>query len=162
MEQQYFLVSRSENGDKFERIEQGSYETIQHFSSRSPGYESEEALTKGEELLDENCLVCGGKISTHYVNKEELIKHRMCFRCNCFREIEERAKWDKDRMIVDGSSYQVVRHKTAFQGFGGRQFKFRRFDNPEEIVVSNNVWHQGDIPEIWKAKIPNNAEFVKE
>lgn len=34
--------------------------------------------------------------------------------------------------------------------------------NDGTLLLSNNVWHQGDVPEIFWKDLPNNAEMITE
>lgn len=45
------------------------------------------------------------------------------------------------------------------RGFGGRRFKIEFADG--EVVETNNLWHQGSIPELFKERMPDNARFVE-
>lgn len=45
------------------------------------------------------------------------------------------------------------------RGFGGQVFVIRFNDG--RTVVTNDLWHQGDVPELVKAMLPDNAVFVE-
>jgi len=45
-----------------------------------------------------------------------------------------------------------------FLGYGGRAF-YIQFDGVDEIVVTNNLWHQGTIPEWLRYLFKKNASF---
>jgi hypothetical protein len=47
----------------------------------------------------------------------------------------------------------------GFSGFGGRKFRMQRFGSIK-IIESNNVWCQGEIPDVWKDMLKDNAKFV--
>ncbi len=49
----------------------------------------------------------------------------------------------------------------GFRGFGGREFRIRFYDGRTD-VVTRNLWHQGIIPEHYRALLPDNAEWVTE
>ncbi len=66
----------------------------------------------------------------------------------------------KDRYLrVNHVSYHVSPEDapSLFRGFGGAKFKFRRLDT-NEVIVSTNVWCQGDIPPRFRDRLPDNAE----
>jgi len=46
-----------------------------------------------------------------------------------------------------------------FLGFGGSEFRIRFFDGRE--VVTHNLRHNGEIPQDYRAMLPDNAEFVE-
>lgn len=124
----------------------------------SPGYETKEELIKCQKISGIKCVKCGGERSLAYNNIEELKKYEMCFSCNHWREIRDSLN-DKKNVIIDGSSYYIDPPKQN-GGYGGREFKIKRFDS-DEVVVTNNLWCKGDVPEVYKNQIPNNAKFVK-
>ena len=43
-------------------------------------------------------------------------------------------------------------------GFGGHEFYIRKFDGT--LIKSNNVWHQGKIPEHFRKDLPDTADFL--
>lgn len=46
----------------------------------------------------------------------------------------------------------------GFMGFGGHRISWR--DNTGQTYESNNVWHQGEIPESFRERLPSNAVWV--
>ena len=103
------------------------------------------------------CPVCGKK-STHplFVNgccSDEC--HQMDFWKNAL---------DDDAIIIDGHCYHIEKEPAdllnyeGFLGFGGREFKIRKFDS-DVIITTHNLWHQGEIPK--KFNKQDNAQFVK-
>lgn len=48
-------------------------------------------------------------------------------------------------------------------GFGGRKFvvKFTSGPNKDKILTTYDMWHQGKIPERFRDRLPDNAEFVE-
>lgn len=55
---------------------------------------------------------------------------------------------------------EELREHSGFLGFGGREFKIHKFD-PDEIIVTHNLWYQGKVPDTHKELLQDNAEFVK-
>ncbi len=49
----------------------------------------------------------------------------------------------------------------GFKGFGGRPFTIQ-FNETLRIIKTNNLWHQGTIPERFSELLPINAKFVYE
>src|SRR3954467_4010293 len=43
-------------------------------------------------------------------------------------------------------------------GFGGRDWEIRFLDG--EVIETNNLWHQGEIPLALRSVLPDNAEFI--
>lgn len=67
---------------------------------------------------------------------------------------------------VKGNHYQfgtpILADRTTYRGmlgFNGHIWKVKFFDDRPQIIT-NNLWHQGKIPDEFKDKLPDNAEFV--
>jgi len=62
--------------------------------------------------------------------------------------------------IVKGVHYMVgdESSKVMPRGFGGSLFNIRWFDGHE--AKTTNLWCQGDVPEHFRSKLPDNAEFI--
>lgn len=68
---------------------------------------------------------------------------------------------------VEGKHYVAdvpagIQPRRSFMGFGGAVWYGVFFDGPHAGVLfqSNNVWHQGDIPESHRKRLPDNARFI--
>jgi Zn ribbon nucleic-acid-binding protein len=159
----YWYISEYKVKDKFEKIIFCEKENLPQWSSCSGPYDSEEELRQKREIADFVCSKCGGLVSLNYTNADDLKKHKLCFKCDHFRQVKEKAETNKNRVIIEGNSYHVEPDNPGayFKGFGGHEFKIVRNDAPETVITTRNLWHQGEIPEIWKEDIPNNAKFVK-
>ena len=109
------------------------------------------------------CEICGKEIEkSSYHNA--IVCSSECYHEHFWLEIAKEIKEDpKARVVVDGSCYYSKRempidnNKYTFHGFDGRIFKIRY--NEGETVTTKNLWHNGEIPDNWKDKIPNNAIF---
>lgn len=132
----------------------------------SRGYDSKEELYKDEGLLDTPCKECGGVIKTNYLGKigQTLKEKGLCFSCNHWVEIME----DKDnprRHFVKGVSYwrkdyrNLPSHEQHVLGFSGSVFKVKT--NSGEEYTTNDMWCNGNIPERFKDRLPDNAIFLK-
>ncbi len=63
------------------------------------------------------------------------------------------------RVIVDGQHYRLGSiHFGPFRGFGGRKFTIVFHDG--RMIETSCLWHQGEIPEMFREWLPNNAIFV--
>lgn len=164
----YFLTVRrnKDNADNRNHIiYHGLEKDMPEWSSKMGGFKSEYELRKAVNIHKENCKTCGGLIELSYGDAQNarFKQNQICFNCNYWEIIEASAKVDKRRVIIKGTSYYVgddVRDKGFdFAGFGGRQFRLKRFDS-DEVVFTRNLWCQGEIPNVFLERIPNNAEFV--
>jgi hypothetical protein len=73
---------------------------------------------------------------------------------------------DRSNAVVIGSvHYRIGKHianiKPSLLGFGGRHSTIRMIDTGE-IIETNDLWHQGTVPEEYRELMPNNAEFVQQ
>ncbi len=50
--------------------------------------------------------------------------------------------------------------KIAQLDYGGRKFKYKRYDS-DEPVLTNNMWNGTELPEYFLDCMPDNAEWVK-
>lgn len=91
-----------------------------------------------------------------------------CYSCS-FWEIHARS-WESGNRegiyFINGTRYHdcgiVDKSKMRWPlGHGGRDFKIRLLGS-DEIIKTNNLWCQGDVPELFKKRLPDNAEFVKD
>lgn len=82
----------------------------------------------------------------------------------CFHIHFWRIVLDDEAIIINGSCYHIgpepedPKNYRGFLGFGGQEFKIRKFGS-DEIIVTHNLWCQGDLPEDFKRD--DNAQFVK-
>ena len=89
-------------------------------------------------------------------------KH-FCFHC-AFWQQKVDAKNSPLVVRVNGRHFWIEETETAFKGFGGSEFKIHFTDGRDKKkadVTTRNLWCQGDIPEHFKADLPDNAEFVR-
>ena len=68
-----------------------------------------------------------------------------------------------ESIIINGIHYhdggKVDRSKVGgFLGHSGRSFMIKMNDG--KLIETNNLWCQGEIPEIFKNILKDNAEFV--
>lgn len=109
------------------------------------------------------CAKCGKKEKAQYVDemKNKMVSRNLCFSCLFWTEILE----DKDnprRIFVEGHAYFLGKEKRdsyrEFRGYGGSRF-FIGYMNGGK-TESTNLWHNGDIPELFKNDLPNTAIFL--
>lgn len=131
------------------------------YSSISPGYDTEEELRERQKILDEPCKCCGSPFGTTYHEPidSKLRELNICFSCNFWYDKMKM----KNRIIINGTMYgDGGNGKTdaiGFKGHGGREFKIE-FLEDGRILETNNLWCNGDIPQIFRDKFPDNAKFL--
>jgi hypothetical protein len=86
---------------------------------------------------------------------------QLCFTCLFWTEKLE-YKNDPRIVRVDGTQYVIGDEDAprAFRGFGGARFNIDFHDGRK--VTSTNLWCNGDIPEHFRAELPDNAVFNEE
>ena len=166
MEKKFVLVTWADkNKPCSEIVETEDRTTITGYSSLSCEYNTKEELIKDKEILPEPCNKCGGILSLHWSEPypSKLKELGICFHCE-FWESKISSLSNPRRIIVDGECYwrddDAPAGTKGFLGFGGAEFKIKRFDTPE-IIISHNMWGQGSIPDRWRDIFKDNAEFVK-
>lgn len=114
-----------------------------------------------ETKKEGNCKVCGAPIESGYAFSNEMFEKQLCFSCHFWNEKYEIDQKRKPHTfaVINGSHYYLEPSKKyGMLGMCGINHKIRFADGFE--TECNNLWHQGEIPEAWKDKFPNNAEFV--
>jgi len=160
----YYVISEG-HGDKL--VNDKEYDVRMHSEggkvlSRSKAYETVAKCLEGEEGLKELCLECGNIVTTHYVEptKTRLIEGNICFHCDHWVEWEKR-KDDPRVARIEGGHYRYSDPTDkGFRGFGGRKFVIQ-FDDGR-LIESSNLWFQGDIPDRFRERLPDNAKFVQQ
>lgn len=75
---------------------------------------------------------------------------------------EQALKDPKHHPVIDGVKYFIDTRESndaGFNGFGGRKFTIRFNDGTE--ITTCNLWHNGEVPDEWRDKLPDTAKFVK-
>ena len=112
------------------------------------------------------CKECGEKVESEKWCKsfaEKIEKEHLCFHCDFWMEKVE-LKDRPNSVRVNGNAYWLEPDRSegyrGFLGFGGAEFRIKFNDG--RYVVSHNLWHNGTVPERFRDRLPDNAEFVKE
>lgn len=107
----------------------------------------------------ETCKFCGSGF-TRRCEPESYIGNN-CFDCSFWlKKINLPEKDEARRVIVDGQHYRIGSvHSGPFRGFGGRKFVIL-FDDTR-VIETFCLWHQGQIPEMFREWLPDNAVFVQ-
>jgi hypothetical protein len=95
--------------------------------------------------------------------REDLIRWQLCFLCGLWAE---KHAWAQNGDLtprgepvvrINGNHYIFSGEGETgnFRGHGGREMTALMHDG--RVLTSRNVWHQGDIPERWRERLPDNA-----
>lgn len=111
------------------------------------------------------CKVCGKEFQeTQYSSEYKDICSSECF--NKFYWIEKVSSYQNnpDKFVaIDGSLYYIDDEDSisSFRGFDGIKFVIKMKDSGK-VIVTTNLWFNGEIPKELRNQIPDNAEFIKE
>jgi len=112
-----------------------------------------------------NCELCGQQdcLDNYLDNCDYLpimAKRHVCFHCAFW--IHKIENPPPNRMIIGGCHYTVhpfmKRPNNVIKGFSGREFYIRKMNG--QLIKSNNVWCQGNIPEQFRPQLPDDAHFL--
>jgi len=144
------------------------HEIDQHsckFEEKKECFDCGELHTKEDNCNRTNvtCKECGKFETNRYWNNtaERLRKENLCFDCDFWTE---KVEWTKDpqqsvRCVrTKGVHYFISQESdNGMKGFGGSLFHVHFNDG--RVTETRNLWCQGDIPEHFKERLPDNAEF---
>jgi hypothetical protein len=110
------------------------------------------------------CVECGEALKFEWTEtiEAEIRLRRLCFTCNHWQGHIEKP----GGIIVKGTHYRCGEEtkrdpwNRAFRGFGGSTFYIQM--NNGTLLKSTNLWCQGNIPEHFKTRLPDNARFLTE
>jgi hypothetical protein len=122
--------------------------------------------------MSHTCVKCGEHEECHYneKTKADLVARQLCFSCDFYwRFLNDPVKTPNRHhhstaVIAGGNIYTDGGNvdnpgSGRLLGFAGHRFHFRMLDGSREWT-SNNVWHGGEIPQIWRAEIPDTAQII--
>ena len=91
----------------------------------------------------------------------------VCFNCGLW--IEKIELHDKHTYVINGTRWHdggtlSTEERQAFgaspgMGCGGRKQIIQLLDS-DKVITTNNLWCQGDVPDHFKERIPDNAKFL--
>ena len=119
---------------------------------------------KSKEMNDGFECPCGKWDSPSNWSKDSLISG-LCFDCSFWENLITKAEQRESGSIrIDGHHYYVDLKNPikggipSHRGFAGRSWNIRFRDGA--TVRTDNLWYQGQIPERFKDRLPDNADFV--
>ena len=109
------------------------------------------------------CSVCGQEVTDarNYEERtrQEMEEKKLCFSCHFWWGLAHTRLPEGTTRVIVGNDHMIAypweKHPDEMRGFGGQAFYFRMSDG--RIIRSNNVWHQGTIPEQFREVFPPNA-----
>lgn len=107
------------------------------------------------------CRECGMEDGRQFAQPymEKMEEHQLCFSDLHWYELY----LDRDNansVRINGRHYYIGDpNAIGLRGFGGRKYVIKFHDG--RIVETTNLWTQGEIPDRWRERLPDNAEFVE-
>lgn len=113
------------------------------------------------------CKICGSlEDPDHFIQEiSDKLKHdQFCFSCFHWSEqlrLDKEERGDHGWAVIDGVHYVLLPHTDINwpRGMGGAKMRIKFLDGYE--TMCDNLWCQGNIPEIWKSEFPDNATFIE-
>ena len=117
-----------------------------------------------EHILSEGifkCKECGIEVdSTKWSDTLDLETKQLCHNCNFWMDYVEEAD-DPNSVRINGNHYWVGNEEDfkdkGMRGFDGKLFVIKFKDG--RVVRTTNLWYQGQIPERFEDRLPDNATF---
>lgn len=120
--------------------------------------------SNGNEIkVPKTCKYCGEVFDASLRYSDVDKQEDECFTCWHWRDWLEKDKTDPDSIVVQGHHYHIGEEPKKDTdkwklGFGGSEHRIIR--NTGKLVISHNLWHQGEITEYWRQFFPDNAVFL--
>lgn len=114
------------------------------------------------DIQNIKCEICGRVFHKvcHAEPFDKVCDSSECFHKKFWLEI---IKEKDEHVIINGICYYLDKARpmsdSPFRGYGGREFKIKLHTG--EIIVTNNLWHNGEVPKEFRDRLPDNAELVK-
>lgn len=160
----YFLCCGKD--DNYEIVESTKKPKTTSFGGKfwlvSRSYDTLQELKNQCKVQDYKCPECKGIVS--FSNDEEDAEYqkenKVCK--SCLHTLKRIDCSDSNLVIIDCVGYYIKPYNNSAPshclGFGGREFTIKKANG--EIVTTNNLWHNGDIPKRFQKRLSNNAEFL--
>lgn len=114
-----------------------------------------------EETKTPKCKICTQPIEVNGIIEEDrarMLHVGICYNCD-FWMIHFQ---DRDSALVgriSGEHYRIGEPNATMKGMSGNRITIKFNDG--RIVETDNLWHQGTIPEHLKLVLPDNATFAR-
>jgi len=110
------------------------------------------------------CMECGYEKELMFDESTvtRLILSQRCFECDFWYRLYI-LRDDPSMVRIDGKNYHLGQEygvKEDAKGFGGRRFDIRFFKGA--TITTTNLSFNGVIPDNFKERLPDNAEFVED
>lgn len=165
----YCLIKRRSTGEEIVELDKITRRQLMDEMSRGDIYRvgtlynTLDELKFGEKIHEHLCKSCGSIFGTNYHEiGKDLREKNLCFTCNFWEGIIQDFNKSEKHIVVDGVKYTIGPEKTpefGFRGYGGSLFIIK-FLNSDRVTKTTNLWCQGDVPERFRERLPDNAKFI--
>lgn len=139
---------------------------VRHGGTCSLNFKSREAAEAklAEMAANGACVECGDVLHADYVEptRTQILERQLCFMC-LFWSGYVAAKDEPAHVVANGWHYVISPDQPkgfrGFEGFGGAAFTVQFHDGRE--VATRNLWTQGEIPEHFRERLPDNATLSR-
>jgi hypothetical protein len=107
-----------------------------------------------------NCRICGKSESANYLRNKRMVDESLCFSCNFWDEYSQPAMLSRSIRVAGSHYMDCGEAHPRDRGCSGREFNIQMNDG--RTIKTNNLWHQGTIPDRFKSQIPDNAVIVNQ
>jgi hypothetical protein len=122
---------------------------------------------KGVEYFAYDCSACGeeGRNTFSEPYRTDMLKHRLCWTCNYWREFEEQRFPKRFYMtIIEGHVYSPGNRTSGeFRGMAGRRFDIEYIEpsvHAGKRITTFDLWSGSVLPESLREKFPDTAVFL--
>lgn len=113
-----------------------------------------------------DCRSCGERTQATYSEptRSNMVLNQLCFDCLFWTELV-RERQDPTHFVAEGNHYTIGPEDGVgpggirARGYGGRRYAVY-FTSPARRVITTNLWHQGEVPERFRDRLPDNAVLV--
>lgn len=105
------------------------------------------------------CVICKKPVEVEGLipeTKKRLLSVKVCYKCDTWI-----GNWqirDSERVVrIKGQHYIIGDPNDDVKGHGGRKFIINFNDG--RVVVTDNLWHQSNVPEDFALVLADNATF---
>lgn len=122
---------------------------------------------KGQKYFSYACSKCGNAASNTYCepSRSDMLKYRLCFHCNYWREEDERIARDHTKLtIINGHIYSPGNRTSGpMRGMAGRRFDIEYIEPSAyagQRITTFDLWAVSEIPSEIRAKYADTAVFL--
>jgi len=108
--------------------------------------------------MSNTCKICNSELALNgHFDRARLLSVGICASCDFWAE-KWKARRNGDVVRIHNNHYTIGEPTAHEKGMAGTGIRVMFIDGRQ--VSTDNLWHQGEIPEQWRELLPDNAAFV--